>query len=94
MILVEWFKSREDYDQVRQLFGEPADLPATFDQWRESALESIEEKKKSRVIFRNIVIDASQFTAWCRSNGTENYRLDIEAFKTFRYRQGNVGDLA
>jgi hypothetical protein len=88
VILVEWFNSREDYDQIREFIGDSAELPATFDQWRESALESVEKYKKSGVIFRKIVVDAHEFTSWCQANAAGDYRIAIETFKVIQYRNG------
>jgi hypothetical protein len=87
---VHWFTSREDYDLVRKLVGEVKGLPPSFDQWHEEASKLVENLEKGGFVVRKAVMDAGEFTTWCKENGFDDYKAGYYAFVVDRYLKGDL----
>lgn len=76
---VSWYL-REDYEKLKQILKDGADLPANYDDWQSNADKRIAELAKVGVRVVKINIDPEAFSAWCKANNKE---LDSPARAAF-----------
>jgi len=74
-----WYE-REDYDEMRLLLKNPANMPLAYDDWLLLYKNSLEVVKKRGQIAIPIKIKAPQFTAWCLRN---NRKIEANALRDF-----------
>jgi hypothetical protein len=72
---IPWYRKR-DYERIRSIMTDHAQLPQTYENWRSRA-ETLENRLRQSV---RTVIDPKTFARWCASN-----RLKANAYARLIY---------
>ena len=66
---IAWFKDEATYRRALAIFGDPENMPATFEAWKALVGKELEMIKESGNIALRVDIDPDTFPAWCASRG-------------------------
>jgi len=69
-----------DYDTIKRMVPGHPELPDTFAQWQQAALERVVELESRGFTVKMPVIDSQAFTAWCRKGGVDPDQSSLNAF--------------
>lgn len=86
LIAVAWFR-REDYDLIRAMFDDGADMPETFDQWQEQVERRLAERLPAGARVEKVIVDPDEFRAFARRVQVKADEQGRSAFAASRARQ-------
>jgi hypothetical protein len=66
---IAWYR-REDYDRLRRIFSDGANLPQHYDDWLKLAEKLAERLKNQGQAFQRVYIDPDTFPDWCARTGS------------------------
>ncbi len=69
VIGVAWFRDERTYREALEIFTDPGDMPATYDQWKALVGRQCELIKSGGNIAIRADIDPETFAAWCGAHG-------------------------
>lgn len=76
---IPWYY-RQDYPRILEIMVDAADLPRTYDQWRQRAEKLQREIERLGGVAVPAVIDPGTFPDWCRARGLN---IDAEGREAF-----------
>jgi hypothetical protein len=66
---IAWYKDELTYRRALDIFTDPRDMPATYEDWQALVRRQLEEIKSSGNTAIRADIDPETFTDWCRTHG-------------------------
>ncbi|MDR2560757.1 MAG: hypothetical protein LBC63_03165 [Holophagales bacterium] len=67
---MQWFR-RHEYERIRSLCKDGDKFPATYDEWRNIALQNLKKIDREGSYVHPCRIDPDMFIWWCKSEGIE-----------------------
>ncbi|MBA3572165.1 MAG: hypothetical protein H0W34_09375 [Pyrinomonadaceae bacterium] len=77
--------STEHYDELRCLFSDGKNLPATYDEWLKKAQDLFDKFKREGHNVEKVYIEPDTFPAWCAERG-----LDVNSQARVRFANESV----
>jgi hypothetical protein len=85
-----WFR-REDYDAFKKLSPDEYNLPDTFDEWEEIAVNQVVQIEAAGGIVEKVILDPQEFALWCKASGVEPNGPSRAAFAVYKEARQNKG---
>jgi hypothetical protein len=80
-----WFEP-DDYQQVRRLIPNDKQIPCSFEEWEEAATKQIAELEARGIEIRKVIVDPTEYSVFCESNGLERCIASLGTFVLERSR--------
>jgi hypothetical protein len=94
VIGIAWFKDEHTYRRALEIFTDPENMPATFDDWKTLVEKEHEEIKGTGNIAIRADIDPETFIDWCKLHGFQadsQGRLAFVKRVEFEYQKTGKG---
>jgi hypothetical protein len=66
-----WYR-REDYERIRSIMDDGPKMPATFDEWEQTAKSQLARVAKTGIKIQPITLKPDEFLAYCKAQDLRN----------------------